>query len=148
MLFLIHPFRNSSCTSPTALMFFGLKRAQCSLHELQLLYFVWLQCQHSKSGDHQNSPPAQVAVQAHLALWVYGLTTKIVREKKGFCLAIVRFTWMLHVTLLWHKKWDYEIPNRLFLTISQVAILMLPEMSFSLQLLHEVGCSIKEGSSA
>lgn len=154
MLLLIH----TSCTGPTELMVFGLKRAQ----SVFIAAAVTLVCPVTAVSTQEfkirrrfswppDPPPAQDAVQAHLPFWLHGLQrlyTNIVREKQGFCLPIARFAWMLHVAFLWHKKWDCETPNRLLITTSQVATLIPPEMSFSSQLLHQVGCPIKEGSSA
>lgn len=72
----------------------------------------------------QTPSSAQAAVQANLAFsfrGLRGLCTKVWREGEGSCLALAGCAWMLCVRFLWHKKWDYEIPNRLLIKISQVA---------------------------
>ena len=69
-------------------------------------------------------PSAQAAVQANLVFsfcGLWGLCTKVWSEREGSCLALAGCAWMLCVRFLWHKKWDYEIPNRLLIKVSEVA---------------------------
>lgn len=87
----------------TALIFFCLKEGTVSVAPAVTLlcHVTVVSTQEFKIRRRfswpPNPPPAQAAVQAHLAFWVHGLQRlypEVVREKNGFCLAIAKFAWL------------------------------------------------------